>query len=150
MHEGSLEQRVKSRGPLAVEEAVVAVADAARGLAYAESLRIVHRDIKPDNLMVDQHGSVKIADLGLAMTDEDNVSKVIGTPHFMSREQALGKPLDHRSDLYSLGCTFYRLLTGGTPFRGDSVKDILRAQVKEAHEPVAKVRPEVPADVAAV
>jgi serine/threonine-protein kinase len=150
MHEGSLEQRVKANGPLPVEEAVTAIADAARGLAYAESLRIVHRDIKPDNLMVDQHGSVKIADLGLAMTDENNVSKVIGTPHFMSPEQALGKPLDHRSDLYSLGCTFYRLLTGGTPFRGESVKDILRAQVKEAHEPVIKVRPDVPADVSAL
>lgn len=150
MHRGSLEDRLKKLGKLDVDDALSVIADTARGLSYAESLRIVHRDIKPDNLMLDQHGHVKIADLGLALTDEDDVSKVIGTPHFMSPEQALGKPLDHRSDLYSLGCTFYRLLTGRTPFRRDSVKAILRAHVRDAPDSASKVSPEVPAEVSAI
>lgn len=150
MHNGSLERLLKSRGKLSVEEATQVVLDAARGLAYAESLRIVHRDIKPDNLMLDQHGHVKIADLGLALTDEDDQTKLVGTPHFMSPEQVLRRKLDHRSDLYSLGCTYYRLLTGRTPFRGNTVKEILRAHVKETPEPPSRVCPELPAEVDAI
>ncbi len=149
LHAGSLEQRLKKEKKLPVQAALAAMRDAARGLAYAESLRIVHRDIKPDNLMLDQHGVVKIADLGLALSDEDDHAKVVGTPHFMSPEQVQKKALDHRSDLYSLGCTFYRLVTGRTPFQGASVKDILRAQLKDDPEPANKIEPEVPAEVAA-
>jgi hypothetical protein len=147
MQEGSLERRLKATGRLPVEEALQVIADAARGLAFAESLGIVHRDIKPDNLMLDQHGTVKIADLGLALTDEEDTSRVVGTPHFMSPEQALRKPLDHRSDLYSLGCTFYRLVTGRTPFRGNTSVDILRAHIKEPPQSPREVNPELPAEV---
>jgi len=147
MHDGSLEERLRSSGAIPVTEALQMVADAAEGLAYAESLRIVHCDIKPDNLMLDHHGTVKIADLGLAMTDEDNLTKLVGTPHFMPPEQVRREPMDHRSDLYALGCTFYRLLTGKTPFRGATVKDILRAQLKETPEPPHKLNPDVPVAV---
>ncbi len=150
MTEGSIEGRLQAVGRLDLETALKVVADAARGLAYAESLRIVHRDIKPDNLMLDHHGHVKLADLGLALTDEDTEGKVVGTPHFMSPEQILRKPLDHRSDLYSLGCTLYRLLAGRNPFTGASVKDILRAQVKDEAEPLHKVDPTVPVEVSAI
>jgi serine/threonine-protein kinase len=150
MHDGSLEGWLKQHGAMPVDRALTVIADAARGLAYAESLGIVHRDIKPDNLMLDQHGAVKIADLGLASTVEETEEKAIGTPHFMAPEQVLKKELDHRTDLYALGCTFYRLVTGKTPFRGSSVKDILRAQVKDDAEPANKVNPEVPAEVAAI
>ncbi|MHC4077694.1 MAG: protein kinase domain-containing protein, partial [Planctomycetota bacterium] len=147
MQASSLEHRLRAGGAIPVAEALQMIADAAEGLAYAESLRIVHCDIKPDNLMLDHHGTVKIADLGLAMTDEDNLTKLVGTPHFMSPEQVLRKPMDHRSDLYSLGCTFYRLLTGKTPFKGATVKNILRAQLKEDPEPPHRVNPEVPSVV---
>ncbi|MEZ5965978.1 MAG: FHA domain-containing serine/threonine-protein kinase [Planctomycetota bacterium] len=147
MTEGSVETKLKAEGTLDVETATKAIADAARGLAYAESLRIVHRDIKPDNLMLDHHGSVKLADLGLALTDENDEGKLVGTPHFMSPEQILRKPLDHRSDLYALGCTFYRVLAGRNPFTGSSVKDILRAHVKETAEPLHKVRSDVPVEL---
>ncbi|MCU0866101.1 MAG: protein kinase [Planctomycetes bacterium] len=150
MHDGSLEGWLKQHGAMPVDRALTVVADAARGLAYAESLGIVHRDIKPDNLMLDQHGAVKIADLGLASTVEQTEEKAIGTPHFMAPEQVLNKDIDHRTDLYSLGCTFYRLVTGKTPFRGSSVKDILRAQVKDDAEPASKINPEVPTEVAAI
>ncbi|MBL8735125.1 MAG: protein kinase [Planctomycetes bacterium] len=148
--QGSLEGWLKQNGAMPVERAMQVVSDAASGLAYAESLGIVHRDIKPDNLMLDQHGAVKIADLGLASTVEETEDKAVGTPHFMAPEQVLRKAIDHRTDLYALGCTFYRLVTGKTPFRGQTVKDILRAQVKDDPEPANKANPQVPAEVAAI
>jgi serine/threonine-protein kinase len=148
--QGSLEGWLKQNGAMPVDRALQVVSDAASGLAYAESLGIVHRDIKPDNLMLDQHGAVKIADLGLASTVEETEEKAVGTPHFMAPEQVLRKPIDHRTDLYALGCTFYRLVTGKTPFRGQTVKDILRAQVKDEPEPANKANPQVPAEVAAI
>ncbi|HEB53934.1 MAG TPA: FHA domain-containing protein, partial [bacterium] len=151
MHDGSCEDLLKRQGKMPVDRALQVIADAAAGLAYAESLGIVHRDIKPDNLMLDQHGAIKIADLGLASTSGDGGGeRAIGTPHFMAPEQVLHKELDHRTDLYALGCTFYRLVTGRTPFRGQTVKDILRAQVKDAAEPAAKVDPDVPPEVSAI
>ncbi len=150
MHEGSLEDFLKQQGRMPVERALRVVSDAASGLAYAESLGIVHRDIKPDTLMLDQHGAVKIADLGLASTVEETEDKAIGTPHFMAPEQVLKKEIDHRTDLYALGCTFYRLVTGKTPFRGQTVKDILRAQVKDEAEPAHKSTPDVPTEVSAI
>ena len=150
MHHGSLEAWLKKNGKMPVERALQVIADAASGLAYAESLRIVHRDIKPDNLMLDQHGTVKIADLGLAFTEESGEEQTAGTPHFMAPEQVLRKPLDHRTDLYALGCTFYRLVTGKTPFKGQTVKDILRAQVKDDAEPAHKADSAVPQEVSAI
>jgi hypothetical protein len=151
MHEGSCEDWLKQNGRMPVDRAVQVIADAAAGLAYAESLGIVHRDIKPDNLMLDQHGAIKIADLGLASNSSDATGeRAIGTPHFMAPEQVLNKELDHRTDLYALGCTFYRLVTGKTPFRGQTVKDILRAQVKEPAEPASRVNSDVPPEVAAI
>ena len=150
MQEGSLEDWLKQNGVMPQDHALRVVADAAAGLAYAESLGIVHRDIKPDNLMLDQHGAVKIADLGLAGTGNETEEKAIGTPHFMAPEQVLRKEIDHRTDLYALGCTFYRLVTGRTPFRGQTVKDILRAQVKDEAEPAHKVNNKVSAEVSAI
>ncbi len=150
MHHGSLETWLKKNGKMPVERALQVIADAASGLAFAESLRIVHRDIKPDNLMLDQHGTVKIADLGLAFTEEDPEEQAAGTPHFMAPEQVLRKTIDHRTDLYALGCTFYRLITGRTPFKGQAVKDILRAQVKDEAEPAHKAEPGVPQEVSAI
>ena len=150
MHHGSLESWLRKHGRMPAERALQVVADAAAGLAYAESLRITHRDIKPDNLMLDQHEVVKIADLGLARSDGETEEKVAGTPHFMAPEQVLRKPLDHRTDLYALGCTFYRLVTGRTVFQGATTKDILRAQVKDAPEPPHKVQPDVPVAVSTI
>jgi len=150
MPDGSLEGWLKKHGAMPEERALQAIADAAAGLAYAESLRLVHRDIKPDNLMLDQHGTVKIVDLGLAGATSEAEEKAVGTPHFMAPEQVLKQPVDHRTDLYALGCTFYRLVTGKTPFRGQSVKDILRAQVKDDAEPANKANPAVTAEAAAI
>lgn len=150
MHDGSLEGWLKKNGAMPEERALQVVADAAAGLAFAESLRLVHRDIKPDNLMLDQHGTVKIVDLGLAGATSEAEEMAVGTPHFMAPEQVLKQPVDHRTDLYALGCTFYRLVTGKTPFRGQTVKDILRAQVKDEAEPANKANPAVSAETTAI
>ncbi len=150
MHDGSLEGWLKKNGAMPEERALQVVADAAAGLAYAESLRLVHRDIKPDNLMLDQHGTVKIVDLGLAGATSEAEERAVGTPHFMAPEQVLKQAVDQRTDLYALGCTFYRLVTGKTPFRGQSVKEILRAQVKEEAEPANKANPQVSAETTAI
>jgi serine/threonine protein kinase len=148
MGHGSLEDRLKRGGRIPVEEGLQLIIDAAKGLSYAESMRIVHRDIKPDNLMVDTHDTAKIADLGLAMPDDAEQGKIVGTPHFMSPEQVLNKPLDHRSDLYSLGCTFFRLVTGRTLFQCKTTKEILTAHVKSEPDLASDVHDDVPMVVA--
>lgn len=151
MHSGSVEDRLRREGTLAPEAALAILRDAAAGLGYAESLGMVHRDIKPDNLMVDQHGHVKLADLGLAgSADDESDGKLLGTPHFMAPEQIQRKPLDHRTDLYALGCTAYRLLTGRAPFKRSSVKEILRAHLKDTAEPPSSIVEGVPAEVDAL
>ena len=145
---GSLEDILKRQGKLEVKEAIKAIRDASRGLAYAEQLGLVHRDIKPENLMRTQDGRTKICDLGLAGNPEDVLAgKVAGTPHFMSPEQIRREPLDHRSDLYSLGVTFYRLLTGKTPYSGKTVKDILRAHLEAEPPSVRTLCPEAPEEL---
>ena len=128
-----LSSLVKREGPLALERAVDFVIQAARGLAYAHSRGIVHRDVKPSNLLVDLGGTVKVLDLGLARLVwlpgqtsalEDPVTEtnqIVGTVDYMSPEQADGSgQIDGRSDIYSLACTLYRLLTGQPPYTGDS------------------------------
>jgi len=153
---GSLEQKLSASGPLPWKAALAALGDAAAGLAYAESRGIVHRDIKPANLMYSGTGTVKIADLGLATTIEQEASeavdgrKVYGTPHFISPEQARGQAVDHRSDLYSLGATAYRLLSGRTPFEGGSTREILRALQSDAPRPLHELVADLPGELEAV
>jgi hypothetical protein len=148
MDRGSLEDRVAKQGPLHWRAALDALYDAASGLVYAESRGIVHRDIKPDNLMQNHTGATKIADLGLATSENDAAShgegKIFGTPHFISPEQVRGEKADCRSDLYSLGATAFRLLTGHTPFEGDSTREIVRAKLTEDPTPLSEYVDDLP------
>jgi serine/threonine protein kinase len=156
MDRGNLEMRLAREGKLGVKEALDVMTDAAKALVYAELRGIVHRDIKPANLMQNSAGTTKLADLGLAMhleaeaTESDN-KKIFGTPHFISPEQARGEKTDVRSDMYSLGATAYRLLSGRTPFEGATTRDILRGhfldQPKPLGELVEGLRPELVAIV---
>ncbi|MEZ5989682.1 MAG: FHA domain-containing serine/threonine-protein kinase [Planctomycetota bacterium] len=149
--EESLEERLKRQGRLELDEAVAVLRDAARGLAYADGLGLVHRDVKPDNLMLSKDGQTKLCDLGLAAsTEASHQGKLAGTPHFMSPEQIRKEALDHRSDLYSLGCTFYRLLTGKTPFRAKSVRDILKAHLETPPPSLREELPELPEAIDAI
>lgn len=152
MDRGNLEQRVNAVGPLPWREALGILEDASEALVFAEGKGIVHRDIKPENLMQNSSGHTKLADLGLAThleadAQEDSGKKIFGTPHFISPEQARGERVDSRSDLYSLGATCYRLLTGRTPFEGDNVKEILRGHFTEDPVPPSELVDGLPADV---
>jgi serine/threonine protein kinase len=120
---GDLTAKLKNGIPL--EEAISNVIDIAQGLQHAGSKKLIHRDIKPDNIMFAEDGRAVITDFGIARDAslESNMTiagSVIGTPQYMSPEQAGGKELDHRTDLYSLGIILYQILTGSTPFKGDS------------------------------
>lgn len=119
---GSIVEQLE-QGPLPVLEATKALADACRGLAAAHALGMIHRDIKPANLLRTADGTVKVADFGLAKCVVEasqqitQAGQVVGTPYFMSPEQCESRPLDHRSDIYSLGATYYSLLTGSNPYQ---------------------------------
>lgn len=147
---GTLEARLEAHGPLPWREALHFALDCAEALAFAQDHHLVHRDVKPENLMVTQDGRAKLADLGMAATrgmlEQESAG---GTPHFMAPECVGGGSVDHRADLYSLGCTAYRLLTGRTPFSGETVKDILRAHRDQPPPPVREHAPGTPAEVEA-
>jgi len=139
------------RGPLSVLAATKILADACRGLAAAHAVGLVHRDIKPANLLRSHDGAVKIADFGLAkqtlgatlnLTQEGSVA---GTPYFMSPEQCEALPVDSRSDIYSLGATYYSLLSGEHPYQdAGSIVQIMFAHVKGPPLDPRKVNPSVP------
>ena len=132
-------------------EALPMMKDACQGLVFAEKHGIVHRDIKPDNLMLSGEGRVKIGDLGLAQHgDGDDSGKIFGTPHFIAPEQARGKTTGHTADIYALGATFYRMVAGRTPFSGKSVKEILKRQISEPHVPLTTELVEFPPDLSAI
>ena len=156
MERGNLETRVVREGRLPPAEVLQILTDAAKGLVFAEVRGIVHRDIKPANLMQDELGHTKIADLGLAThleaeaQDEGSGKKIFGTPHFISPEQARGERVDCRSDLYSLGATCYRLLTGHTPFEGATTRDILRGHFTGTPLPVRERANDVPEELARI
>jgi hypothetical protein len=148
MDRGNLEDRLKNGARMSEAEVLDILRDATTGLVYAEARGIVHRDLKPANLMQNHVGATKIADLGLAThveSEEEKVGdkKVFGTPHFMSPEQARGERVDSRSDLFSLGATAYRLLTGKTPFEGKEAREIVRALLRDEPKPMRDSVPEL-------
>jgi serine/threonine-protein kinase len=124
----SLRAILDERSRLPLEEAVPLLAQAASGLAAAHALGVVHRDVKPDNLLVDGAGRLKIVDFGLAFLAAQaritTDSKVAMTPRYCSPEQILGEPVDARSDVFSLGCVIYETLTGEYAFDGESVSAV--------------------------
>ena len=146
----SVRELLKSEKLIEVNKALDIIMQAAKALEFAHENRIVHRDIKPDNLMLTKEGIVKIADLGIAKTFEESSAGakdqrgVLGTPHYMAPEQALGKAIDHRADIYSLGATFYHMLTGHTPFTGSSAQEILKAHVQSSLPPIQDLCETVP------
>lgn len=150
---GSVLDELRVAGTIRLDRSIEIMLDALAALEYAEKKALVHRDIKPDNLMITSDRTVKLGDLGLAASTAELgevQSGVFGTPHYIAPEQAQGKAVDHRADLYSLGASWYRMLTGSTLFQGDSIKDILKAQVRERHRPLREIAPDVPAAISAI
>ncbi|MDC1141825.1 serine/threonine-protein kinase [Planctomycetota bacterium] len=144
---GSVLEEMGKGGALELGRALSVIKQTCAALDYGERKGLVHRDIKPDNLMVMEDGSVKLGDLGLAMSGQEREAEqdgVFGTPHYIAPEQAMGKPVDHRADIYALGATFYRMVSGQTLYTGTTVKEILKKQVREPHDPITLHVPDCP------
>ena len=145
---GSVEDLLDVEDKLAPSRALEIGLETACALEYAERQEIVHCDVKPDNLLLTADGDVRLSDLGIAKRAGEPAAGddegVFGSPHYMSPEQARGEQLDHRSDLYSLGATLFRILTGRTLFTGDRSRKIMEKQVFEKPDRVRDVNPKVP------
>jgi hypothetical protein len=142
---------VARRGPIPAAEAVPLFRQALAGIGYAHRLGIVHRDIKPSNIMLNREGVVKVMDFGLAkVAGGHGVTRTgvrLGTAYYMSPEQILVKPVDLRSDIYSLGATLYEILTAQAPFHADSEFQILNDHVNTPPPPPTRLHPEIPSGV---
>ncbi len=157
-----LGQLLETQHKLSLGDAARIARQVADALAYAHSHDIVHRDIKPDNILLDKSGHVLVTDFGIAKAAQAAQAKtagsthltsegmIVGTPEYMSPEQASGDPLDGRSDIYSLGVVLYHMLAGSPPFEGLSAASVLAQQITEPPEPIRRHRPDVPEEMAVV
>jgi serine/threonine protein kinase len=151
----TLQELIDKAGPMHYTQAVQIIAQVATGLQHAHDKGFVHRDIKPANIIQEKNGVVKILDMGLARSfdkPEDNLTaqldadSVMGTVDYIAPEQALRKPADHRSDIYSLGATFFNLITGNTPFQGTTAQKLMGHQLTEVPK-LSKLRGSVPPEL---
>ena len=149
----SLSEVIASEAPLMPERAADIASDVAGALQRAHTAGLVHRDIKPGNIMITSSGQTKVTDFGIARAlghGEQTMTQtgmVIGTASYLSPEQAQGNPVDARSDVYSLGCVLYEMLTGRVPFAGDTPLSIAYKHVREEAQPPSRLNPDVPSEL---
>ena len=148
----SLEDLLEAPEPLPIDAAVRILREAAGALGHAHARGVVHRDVKPANIMLDADDRVVLTDFGISKAGESSsltqTGTIIGTPHYMAPEQALGIDVDGRADQYALGVVAYHMLTRQCPFTGDSAHTIIYRHIHEPPKPVASLRPDVPTHVA--
>jgi beta-lactam-binding protein with PASTA domain len=146
----TLKELIVTRGPCPVPVAISYVRQVLAALRYAHRNGIVHRDIKPHNVLVDHEGRVKVADFGIARAGSSQMTEagsIIGTAQYLSPEQARGAPVDESSDLYSTGIVLFELLTGKVPFTGETPVEIAMKHLSQVPPPPSELRPEVPHDL---
>jgi len=151
----NLKEIVEREGPLPVSQALALTHQIARGLAFAHDNGVVHRDVKPQNVLLDETGRAKVTDFGIARSLEpgDGLTEtgaLLGTSDYIAPEQATGQPVDERSDQYSLGVLLYELLTGEVPYKGGSFMAVAMRHVRDPVPSVRERRPDVPAQVDAI
>ena len=145
----NLKQMIERTGPLPVRRVVELGIQVADALAFAHAHGIVHRDVKPQNILIDGSGEAKVTDFGIARTLDvergvTQTGTVLGTSNYLSPEQAEGAPVTPATDVYSLGVVLYELLTGDVPFRGDNLVVVAMKHVTEEPPDVAELRPDIP------
>jgi len=144
----SLGARIGREGPLPEGAIIGIAADVARGLGFAHQQGVIHRDLKPDNILIHSDGSAVISDFGIAravsrFVASTGVNMTIGTPQYLSPEQAQGRPLDQRVDCYALGVTLYKAATGEVPFNSNDWFELARMHVEDPPPSLRKKRPEL-------
>lgn len=145
----TLKQYIQRKGRLTVKEAVSIAIQVAQGIECAHSNKIIHRDIKPQNILISKEGKVKVTDFGIARAASSNTinSNVMGSVHYISPEQARGGYIDEKSDIYSLGITMYEMLTGSVPFEGDTTVSIALMHIQSEVPDIKEVLPDIPISV---
>src|SRR5437773_388575 len=146
----SLKELIVSRGPAPVKTSVEYARQILAAVGFAHRHGIVHRDIKPHNVLIGPEGRLKVTDFGIARSGASQMTEVgsiIGTAQYLSPEQARGSPVDQTSDVYSVGVVLYELLTGQVPFTGDTPLEIAMKHLSEVPKPPSELRPEVPHDL---
>jgi eukaryotic-like serine/threonine-protein kinase len=150
----TLKQRIDRLGRLPVDEAAAYGIEIGRGLAAAHAQRLIHRDVKPQNVLIDAEGRAKVTDFGIARSlESDGLTKtgrVLGTTDYVAPEQAMGQGVDARCDIYSLGILLYEMLTGEVPFQADTLVGVAMKHVNERMPDVQERRPEISSAFAAV
>ncbi|MFW6051274.1 MAG: protein kinase domain-containing protein [Myxococcota bacterium] len=151
----ALDRVLEAGGRLSAEHARQAMLQVARGLRAARRAGIIHRDVKPSNLIQDAEGILKVADFGLARPVEGDVAHaaeegIAGSPLYMAPEQVRGQGLDHRADMYSLGATFFHLITGRPPYEGESAVELLTQHLQAPPPSVQRAAPDVPRALARI
>ena len=148
-----LKSAIQQRGAINQRKVAEIGSQVCQALSVAHGLDIIHRDIKPQNIMVQPDGNVKVMDFGIARAKNSvktQTSSVLGTAHYISPEQAQGKELDGTSDMYSLGCVLYEAATGQLPFDGPDAVSVAMRQVNEAPVPPSQINPEIHPDLEAI